>query len=450
MAVTRDIRDLIDSQKLGSLQVATVGLCMCIGVLDGFDLQAIGFLAPPMADSLHLDIRAFGPVFAASLFGLMLGTLVMGPVGDRWGRKRSLVAAIVLFSLLALATPLATSLTELEILRFVTGIGLGACAPNVFALAAETVPRRMRRTATCLVSAALPAGVVVAAGVAAWMMPRWGWPSVFYLGGALPLALAAIIAVVMPDSLLFSGTNGASQPQLHALARRLWPALRLDSAIQLFATRETVAQGSVLELFRDGRAFVTLMLWLTFAMNLLIIYFIVSWMPTILRATGLPPSAGLVAVTAFGIAGIVGSIVQGPLITRYPAHWVMLVQFALYIVIAVLFPALADSMAMVALFAFAIGCTVQSIQAGLNAFASGFYPTAIRSTGVGWGQGIGRLGSVVGPLLGGVAIAAGWTPAQIFIAGVVPAVVAGLAVLAIAWRQAGEARAGVAMGSTGG
>jgi AAHS family 4-hydroxybenzoate transporter-like MFS transporter len=128
----------------------------------------------------------------------------------------------------------------------------------------------------------------------------------------------------------------------------------------------------------------------------------------------------------------------------------MLVQFALYIVIAVLFPALADSMAMVALFAFAIGCTVQSIQAGLNAFASGFYPTAIRSTGVGWGQGIGRLGSVVGPLLGGVAIAAGWTPAQIFIAGVVPAVVAGLAVLAIAWRQAGEARAGVAMGSTGG
>jgi AAHS family 4-hydroxybenzoate transporter-like MFS transporter len=432
-----DLRDMMDRQPIGRLQWLTIGLCGCVGVMDGFDLQAIGFLAPPMAASLHIDARAFGPVFAASLVGLMLGTLAMGPIGDRWGRKRSLVFAAVFFSVFAFATSFATTLPQLVAIRFLTGIGLGSAAPTVFAMVAEMSPRRLQRATACGLSAALPLGVVLAALVGSWMLPRWGWQSVFYVGGALPLVLAGAIAAWMPESVLFAAVNGASQPRLRALASRLWPASGLDERTRLEIRREPAPRAPIVALFREGRAFITLALWLTYAMNLLIIYFIVSWMPTILRAAELPQAAGLVAIMAFGAAGVVGSLVQGALITRYPAHRVMVAQFALYGLLAVLFPWFARSLALVALFSFAIGWAIQGAQAGLNAFASGFYPTAMRATGVGWGQGIGRLGSVVGPLLGGAAMQAGWTPGQIFMIGVVPAFVAALAVIAIAWRRAG-------------
>jgi len=428
------VSELTDGQPLSRLQLSAMFIYVLVGVADGFDLQAIGFLAPAIAETLHSDVRTFGPVFAASLAGLMVGTLAMSLAGDRWGRKRILVVANLALGVFTLATTFVETLPQLTVIRFLTGFALGSTAPNLFAMITELAPKRLERTVACVLSAALPLGVVMAGAVGSLILPLWGWKSVFWVGGVFPILLAAVIAFGLPESMMFLAARGGDQRQILRTVRRFWPSLTLSPSVSFVAALKT-SRLPVSQLFLEGRVIVTAMLWLTFAMNLMIIYFIVSWLPTILRGTPLPPNAGIIAITSFGIAGVIGSIVQGLLITKFAAHRVMVLQFGMYVVLALLFPYLAQSVLLVAAFSFAIGLAIQGVQAGLNAFAAGFYPTPIRSTGVGWALGIGRFGSVVGPLVGGLGLAAGWLPAQIFMVSIGPALLAMIAVTMIARRQ---------------
>ena len=386
-------------------QLSTIILCGVVVVLDGFDTQCMGFLVPVISESLAIPLPQFGPVLSAALVGLMIAALGSGPIADRWGRRWVVIVSVIVFALFALLTARANTLGELVLYRFLTGLGLGGAMPNAVALTAEYTPRHLRAIVVGAIFVGMPAGAVIASAAAAVLIPLWGWRSVFVLGGVLPLALAVVLVARLPESTewLESRTRGRA------------------------ATRDGVP---VKQLFTEGRAAGTLLLWIPFFMNLLILYFVLSWLPSLLRQSRLPVSLGVQAVAAFSVGGMIGTLTQGHIMRALGMRTALVAEFALCILLIPSLASVTSSAALMLAIVFALGICVQGAQAGLNAIAAMFYPTAIRATGVGWALGVGRVGSIVGPSVGGLLLSLQWTADRIFMAGMAPAICAAAAVLA--------------------
>jgi AAHS family 4-hydroxybenzoate transporter-like MFS transporter len=392
-------------------QLRTIALCAIVIILDGFDTQCMGFLVPVISESLHIPLPSFGPVLSAALVGLMVAAMASGPIADRWGRRWVVIVSVVVFALFALLTARAQSLQELVVYRFLTGLGLGGAMPNAVALTSEFTPKRLQPIVIGAIFTGMPAGAVVASQAAAFMIPRWGWRSVFVLGGALPLALAVVLVALLPESVE-------------------WIESRVRGRL---AARQAAP---VRDLFTEGRAAGTLLLWIPFFMNLLILYFVLSWLPSLLRQSGLSIAAGVQAVGAFSLGGMIGTLTQGHFMRAVGSRTALIGEFALCVLLIPSLASTASSLALILTIIFVLGICVQGAQAGLNALAAMFYPTAIRATGIGWALGVGRVGSIVGPSVGGLLLSMQWTPDRIFMAGMAPAIcAAGAIVIASALGQ---------------
>jgi MFS transporter, AAHS family, 4-hydroxybenzoate transporter len=436
------VDDIIDSQPVGALQIRVVTLCCLIGALNGFDGQIIGFLAPSIATTLHVDVSSFGPMFSAGFIGLMIGAMAMGILGDRIGRKPALLISTMAFGLLAGLTGFVQTFHELILVRFLTGIGLGGALPNVAALATEYVPNRLRRIPASLIGAAIPAGAMGAGLIATVLLPAWGWRSMFYLGGIMPIALGVVLIFSLPESVRYLSLNRVKQDKLRSIMAKIWPGAA-DRDVQFSVPAQMPdAEGSVLELFRGGRAVVTSMLWIINVMSFMVIYFIISWMPSLLQATSLPKSAGIMSITMFSLGGVLGSLAEGPLMNRFRPALILLVEFTVFALLVGVLASVPLSFGLVAIITFGLGLSIQAAQAGLIIFAVTLYPTAIRSTGAGWSVAVGIVGSIIGPLLGGFAMLAGWNAQQIFVAGALPALCAAAAVAVIVWVDGRQRRSG--------
>ena len=430
-----DISENVDNGPFGRFQVLVLILCSLTVLLDGFDVQVIGFLAPAIIHEWNADRASLGPVFAASLVGLLIGSVVLGTLADKLGRRPVLIGSTLFFSICMMATAHVHSLNELMMLRFVTGLGLGSILPNAIALSAEYSPLRNRVTALMLVSVSFPIGAVLAGIVSELMLPHWGWRSVFYVGGVLPVILAVVMLFNLPESLQFLVLREKFAGVRRWLGR-LHPEIKVPSDAS-FVVREPHGKRSpVAELFTGGRAGTTLMLWAACMANLLILYFISNWLPTIVRAAGLTLSNAVLAGTAFQIGGVVGAILLGFIIDR---HGFRAVLIPCFIVAAVaLFMMGRPGLGVPVLFVVIIvaGFCVIGGQGGLNALAASSYPTALRSTGIGWALGMGKLGSILGPMFGGEFVRMGLPDSTIFLAAAVPAVISALLI----WGMRSSAR----------
>ena len=420
----------LDSRPVSPFQIATVALCGLVLLLDGFDTQSIGFLAPAIAEELGIPVSSFGTVFAAGLFGLMVGTMVTGPIADRYGRKWAIILSTLTFGAFSLATPLAGTLNGFVAFRFLAGLGLGGAMPNVVALASEYAPRRLQPILVTLIFVGMGAGALLSGVLSSWMVPAWGWQSVFYVGGIAPIALSLVLVKVLPESIRFLAAHGRSPDEIRRILRRIAPGSPPMDVDVAPAAGERLPRIPVGHLFAHGRATATLLIWVVFFMNLLILYFILSWLPALLRQAGMPISAGITAVSVFSLGGITGVLAQGPLMKLCGSHRVVLGEFLLALVLIVLAGNVFESFRLTMIVTFTLGVCIQGAQAALNAMAAMYYPTTIRSTGVGWALGIGRVGSIVGPMIGGVMLSRNWPPQQILAAGAVPAACAVIAVLA--------------------
>jgi MFS transporter, AAHS family, 4-hydroxybenzoate transporter len=428
------VSEMIDQRPLSRFQMWTMALCGMVIVLDGFDAQSIGFLAPSMADTLRIPVRTFGPVFGAALFGLMISSMAAGLFADRWGRKWPIVASTVSFGIFAALTPHAATIGQLELLRFLTGLGLGGALANVVALLSEYAPKRLLSVYVSILFCGMPLGTLLG-GAASWqMLPRWGWQSVFYAGGALPLALSLLLILVLPESVRFLEVRGADHRKIAKIMARISPDLASPDLYAGLSREDRRKPMPVKYLFTEGRAIGTVLLWIPFFMNLLILYFVVSWLPSLLRQEGSPISAGITAIVLFSGGGMIGSFMAGYMMNRWGTFTVLLAEFAAStLLIASL--AFSRSVMLTMIITLVLGFMVQSAQGGLGGLAAIFYPTAIRSTGVGWALGIGRIGSIVGPMLGGLMLTLRWGPREIFLAGAIPALCAAAATLLSLWRQ---------------
>jgi AAHS family 4-hydroxybenzoate transporter-like MFS transporter len=316
----------------------------------------------------------------------------------------------------------------LVILRFLTGLGLGGAMPNVVALTSEYAPKRLQPVLVSALFAGMPLGAIVASLASRQMIPAWGWRSVFYLGGILPLGIAALLVKTLPESIRFLTVRRADRSKIQPILAKISPELA-DKASNLAPAPESLAGGMpVKELFTEGRAFGTLLLWIPFFMNLLILYFIVSWLPGLLHEVGMSDSAGVMAIFFFSLGGMIGALVEGRLMNGWGAHSLLVAEFGVSVLLIFGLAYSASSYLLLMLLILVLGFTVQGAQAGINALAADFYPTRMRSTGVGWALGIGRIGSIIGPALGGLLLSLEWTPRQILLAGMVPAACATVAV----------------------
>ena len=421
-----DVVEFIDRQPVGGFQIRVLLACAAVLFLDGFDTQAIGYVAPAMAKEWGLSKGALGPVFSAGLFGLMIGALLFGPLADRVGRKKIIVLSTLAFGLGALATVLVTDATWLLVVRLLTGLGLGGAMPNAVAMTSEFNPLRRRATMVMIMFCGFSVGAALGGLLAAAMIPHYGWRSVFLVGGIAPLLMVPILVRRLPESVRFVALAGGDPDRVAELLRLVAPRAALAPGTQ-FVVRETHLGGiPVLHLFREGRTLVTVLLWIVFFMSLLDIYFLANWLPTVLNDLGASESAAALIGAMLQVGGIVGTFVLGSLIDRFSFRALALVYFVAVFAVGAI-GQLGHSAALVTAAIFVAGFCVVGGQIAANALAAAFYPTSVRATGVGWALGVGRVGSIIGPLVGGVLLAAKWSAGAVFLAAAAAALCASLA-----------------------
>ncbi|MGB2887700.1 MAG: MFS transporter [Candidatus Acidiferrales bacterium] len=423
------VGEIIDQRPLSRFQIWAIALCGVVLVLDGFDAQTIGFLAPSISETLSIPLKTFGPIFSASLFGLMIAAMATGPIADRWGRKWPVVVSAITFGIFAVLTARATSFNELLVFRFLTGLGLGGAMPNVVSLACEYSPKRLQTVIVAVLFAGMPTGGFVCGMASSVLIPTLGWRSVFYIGGLLPFGVALLLIKMLPESVRFLSVRGGDPRKISRIMARISPDLAGVPVSPPVAVDEQHEGLPVKHLFTEGRAAGTILLWVPFFMNLLIMYFVVNWLPALLRQSGMSVSAGVTATSLFSLGGIVGTLVEGPLMNVSGASVLLLAEFGLCALFIGSLAFVGASLPLIVTVTCVLGFCVTGAQGGINALAAGFYPTSIRSTGVGWALGVGRIGSIVGPVLAGMMLSWGWSPQQVFLAGAFPALCAAVAVM---------------------
>jgi AAHS family 4-hydroxybenzoate transporter-like MFS transporter len=425
-----DVADFIDREPVGGFQIRLLLACAAVLFLDGFDTQAIGFVAPALAREWGLTRGALGPVFSAGLFGLMIGALVFGPLADRIGRKKIIIFSTVAFGLGALATSFVQDVNTLLAVRFATGLGLGGAMPNAVAMTSEFNPRRRRATMVMIMFCGFSVGAALGGFLAAGLIPHFGWRSVFVVGGIAPLIMAPMLALKLPESVRFLALTGRSPERVAELLSFISPNTAFAPGTQ-FAVHEPKLDGMpVVHLFREGRTAATLLLWVVFFMSLLDIYFLANWLPTVLNDLGASVSAAVLIGSMLQVGGVVGTFALGSIIDRFSFRALALVYFiAIFAVGAI--GQLSHSAVLVATAIFVAGFCVVGGQIAANALAAAFYPTSVRATGVGWALGIGRIGSIVGPLVGGMLLTMKWSAAAVFLAAAAAALCAALAAIGL-------------------
>lgn len=410
---------ILEDHALGRLHILVAGLCAAVVFIDGFDAQVMGFVAPALSAELHIPRVALGAVISSGTFGMMLGALAFGPIADRVGRKPVLVACVLTFGVGSLLTATATTVTALTAFRIFTGFGMGGAMPNAIALTSEFMPARSRTTIVMTMFCGFSFGSACAGWVSAAVIRRFGWQSVFLIGGLTPLLLAVLLVTFLPESIRFLASKRAGEAA---------------------ATRSS----SVRQLVEGGRAGVTLMLWTMFFMNLLNLWFLNNWLPLIMNDAGIPIETAALVTSLFQIGGLIGSVALAGIFGRRLSFRLLAGVFLAATIFILSIGEAGASVLFLALAVFTSGVAVIGGQTASNALAADLYPTAIRSTGVGWALGVGRVGSVLGPILGGVLLSYGGDARRIFWAAAVPALVATVAAITIsrAGRAGGAGRAG--------
>jgi len=435
-----DVVEFIDQQPVGGFQIKLLLTCAAVLFLDGFDTQAIGYVAPALAKEWGLTKAALGPVFSAGLFGLMIGALLFGPLADRIGRKKIIIFSTLAFGIGTLATAFIQDVNSLLAIRFLTGLGLGGAMPNAIAMTSEFNPRRRRATMVMIMFCGFSVGAALGGFLAAGLIPQFGWRSVFVVGGLVPLLLVPVLALRLPESVRFLVLTGRAPQQVAQLLGWISPKASFTAATRFVVHEPELAGIPVLHLFRGGRTLVTLLLWVVFFMSLLDLYFLSNWLPTVLNDLGASVSAAAAIGSMLQVGGIVGTFALGSIIDRFSFRALALVYFVAVFAVGAI-GHLGHSVILVTLAIFAAGFCIVGGQIAANALAAAFYPTAVRATGVGWALGIGRVGSIVGPLVGGVLLSMKWSAAEVFMTAAGAALCAALAAFSLS-RIAGMGGSG--------
>ena len=428
-ASTLDVRIFINERKLSPYQWVVVALCFLIVAVDGMDVAIMGFAAPSILADWHIPRGSFGVVMGAAPMGLAFGALLAGSSSDWFGRRKVLIASVLGFGVCTLFAAYSSSITEMAVLRFLTGFGLGAAMPNASTLMSEYVPERTRGVMLTTMFTGFNLGSAVIGFVAAYLVPHQGWQSLLLFGGIAPVALLPLLYFFLPESARFMVVRNFSTERIRAVLSRVCQ-VNLD-AVQHFVSVEApvAAKQPISVLFTGAYTLRTLTLWVTYFMGLLVIYLSTSWMPTMMKDAGISMDRAANLTAMFQLGGTVGAIALGFMMDKFNPNRVIAIAYACGSVLLVMLGLSGLLSGSIALLIAAVGFCLSGAQTGLNAYAPGCYPTVARATGVSWMLGIGRLGSILGSSIGGVLLSMGWGFDKIFSTLAIPAVIAAIAIL---------------------
>lgn len=394
-------------------------LCGVVLLLEGYDLAAIGYAIPSLVDAWKIAPAAFTPVLSAANVGLMAGSFAAGLPGDRAGRKPVLIGAVLAFGVFSLLSAFVHTTSQFALARFLTGLGLGAGLPITVALASDFAQETHRGRLVTLMCTAVPIGFTAGGIMASRLVVAFGWPAIFVAGGVMPLAIVPLLGLWLPESVA-----------LRAVSREPNP---------------------VAALFRNGLASTTLLLWSINILNYVGLYFVLLWTPAILHSIGASPAQAILGTTIYGLGLVASPLLTGLLISRFEIEPVLvgLLTFGGLCALAIGFADQRFWLLAVLLCGVGIGA---GCQAGINSLSGAAYPPAFRSTGTGWALGVGRIGTIAGPLLGGLLITLGLSLQKIFAVAGIPALGAASLLVALARhasRDAARARSRCAPAARG-
>jgi AAHS family 4-hydroxybenzoate transporter-like MFS transporter len=357
---------------------------------------------------------------------------VFGMVGDRIGRRRVLLGATVAFAVLTLASGLARSFNELLTIRFLAGLGLGAILPNATALIGEFSPKRMRIATMMIVTNGFTVGAALGGFLAAWLIPQYGWRSVWYVGGVVPILLLLPMYLWLPESLQFLALRRNDTREIGKWLRRIDPAAQIDDTTR-FVVPEARAPGvPIAHLFADGRAAATSLIWIANFMNIVNAYFVASWLPTVVRDMGYSTSIGVMVGATVQAGGVIGTLAIAGIVARVGFVRVLVACFAVETIAIALIGQPGLALGLLFVVAFLTGWGIFGGQPTLNSLSATYYPTDLRSTGIGAALGVGRCGAIIGPWIGGAMLGAQWSNESVFYAAAVPAAIATMSAVFLA------------------
>ncbi|MEM8981798.1 MAG: MFS transporter [Pseudomonadota bacterium] len=425
------IRQLLDESKLSATQVLVLAVCFFLNMLDGMDVLAISFAAPAISDAWSISPESLGVVFSAALVGMTVGAVFLSPYSDVIGRRKVVLASLVMIALGMLATSRATSITELVVLRFAAGLGIGSMLASMTSLVSEYAPDRLRNVFVLILHAGYPIGAMLAGFVAAEILPAYGWQSLFVFAGCATLLALPVVFFLLPESLEFLSKR---QPK-DSLAK-INRVLTKMGHVRLSELPEKTGSDSsrttsVRTLFNDHLRVRTVRLWLSFFMSFATLYFLLSWVVKLAIDSGLPLTSAIYAGVCLNLGAFFGSLGLGALSNRFGLMRVIATFFVFGGLFIVVYGSADVGVLWKLILVFILMFFVQGAFTGLYAVAARLYDTEIRTTGVGWAIGAGRLGAIFGPITAGVILGAGITISWTFAVFALPMLLAAFIVLQI-------------------
>jgi AAHS family 4-hydroxybenzoate transporter-like MFS transporter len=419
----------LENQRIGGLQLRVAALCTLVQICDGYDLNSIAWAVPSLIKAWHLPAAAFTMAFTCSSIGILVGALSAGRIGDRFGRRPLLLVSLTIFGVASLLSATADSLGALTFWRFFTGIGIGGGFSGAAALAGDYAPHRLRATMIMASFTGAPIGGFVGGQIVAALLVHHEWPVIFILGGAFPLVLVLALALWLPESPRFLARQPTLSARHAALLRRLEIAPTHGHAVDV-----AESGGLVRMLFSDGYALQTILLWILYFCSLLNLFLFAYWMPTVLNLIGMSPPQAVFASSMRDFGAIFAVLYLGIAIDRIGPERTLALHYAIGALFIGVIALVALPYAILLVMSFLAGMTIIGSQTGANGTCGKLYPARMRTTGLGWALGIGRLGGIAAPLLGGYLLSRGLAPTQIFLSACLFALIAAAATALLAFR----------------
>lgn len=418
------LKNLFDDKPMTALQYGTVFVCFLMNMLDGMDVMVISYTAPAIAKGWNITSQELGVVFSSGLMGMTIGTLFLAPYADKIGRKQILLLSGLIMGICIYLTSISTTITELMIYRFISGLGIGSMLASTASLTAEYTPNRSRNFFVSLVLAGYPVGAVLSGMAAAKIIPNDGWQEMFKVAGIASFLSVPIIYFFLSESIdfLIKTQPGGALEKLNKILSKMsiTPLENLPEKVTVVKSKLPVG-----ELLHSDYRKATFQLWVALFMAFAAMYFLVSWIPKLASDAGLSMDLAIYSGTVFNVGAFFGIVTQGYFSSKFGLKKTLAVFLVFTGILMASFGLFVGTDWVLVLFAL-LGFGIQGGFVGLYAVAARLYPTEFRTTGVGWSMGAGRLGGIAGPIVGGLLIAAGLSVSVNFILFAIPSVIAGI------------------------
>ncbi|NHB59361.1 MFS transporter [Acinetobacter sp. 194] len=427
-ANTMNVNAVVDKAKFKPFHLTVVLWCLFIVLFDGYDLAINGVTLPLLMQEWNMSAVQAGMLASTALAGMMFGAMFFGMLADKIGRKNVILICVSLFSGFTFLGGFASNPTEFGCLRFIAGLGIGGVLPNLVALTSEYAPEKLRSTLVTGMFSGYAMGGIMAALFGAWFTPSFGWEIMFWIAG-IPLLFLPLIWKFLPESLAFLVKQQKIQ-KAREIVQKLSPQDIVTPETVLVFNESKVAPASLSALFQEGRARGTLLFWLAFFMCLLMLYALGSWLPKLMMAAGYSLGSSLMFLLALNIGAVIGTAGGGILADRFHIKPVIISMLSVG-VLALIGLGFNSPQPVIYLLvslagAASVGCSIL-----LYSYVAQFYPLAVRSTGLGWASGIGRMGAIVGPIVIGYLLGLELPHKMNFIAVAIPAIIGAAAILLI-------------------